>query len=102
MGLLLAYTLFEAVYLPPVHITINNRNASNVDVVTRWRSRELIIMLRPGATIRLTVDDETGIQFIARHPDGSTIAAEPRYMTEGMRFVVTVDADQVDIESGFR
>ena len=74
-------------------------NASGPDSVTAgWRDRKRQCDgIEPGAFCRFSVSDEAAMKFTVRYPDESEIETRPLYLTRGIKVLVTVSDDPVEL-----
>ena len=77
---------------------IRNQTEEPVSVVAAWREQERAFPnISPGSTVEFSVEDEAGISFRVRYPDGREVASEPVYFTLGTTVIATIKADDIDV-----
>ena len=84
-------------FFAPEFEILNNASAP-VSVTAGWRDRERQCGgIEPGAFCRFSVSDEGAMKFTVRYADEREIATRPVYFTRGIKVLVTVSDDRVEL-----
>ncbi|KTG16138.1 MULTISPECIES: hypothetical protein [unclassified Guyparkeria] len=77
---------------------IRNRTEEPVSAVAAWREQERAFPnIGPDSTIQFSVEDEAGMAFRVRYPDGREAACEPVYFTRGTTVIATITEDDIEV-----
>ena len=77
---------------------IRNQSGETVSVVAAWRDNERVFAdIAPSSRVEFSVEDEAGMAFRVRYPDGREIASEPVYFTRGTTVIATIAEEGVQV-----
>jgi len=77
---------------------IRNESDEPVSVVAKWRDKEKAFPdIEPASAVAFSVEDEAGMAFRVRYPDGREIASEPVYFTRGTTVIATITEDDIEV-----
>lgn len=99
-GVFFAALLILAVpsFFAPEFKILNNASGP-VSVTASWRGKERQCdAIEPRAFCRFSVSDEGAMKFTVRYPDEREIETRPLYFTRGIKVLVTVSDDRVDLQ----
>jgi len=84
-------------FMDPEFKVINNASEA-VSVVAVWRDRKKNIgNIDPMSSIKFSVDDEAAMTFRVHYISGTEIETEPLYFTSGIKVIVTISQDDIEV-----
>jgi len=96
-----ALMFIAAPYFSDAKFIIRNKTNSNVSLVARWRNNEKSLgIVKPGASIELSVNDEAAIEFIVTLNENNIIQSQPLYFTSGMIQYIDIHPDEIRVNHG--
>ncbi len=85
LAVLVAPTFFDPQF------EIRNQSEQSVSVVAEWRDDERVFRdIEPASTLEFSVEDEAGMAFRVRYPDGREDESEPIYFSRGITVIATI------------